>query len=235
MPETIGGIAEKDPNLVPQTLVKEMDRRSDTATYLDTIDPYKFDTREVFITTPYDQYLKLAGGPDMLRAFNKETGEKQKTDIKNAANYFGTNGKIDLVPNFANPVITVVSSLVNMAQSGAYENLLKSSDLPAFNETYADRFIADTGVLDTKAKKYQMTTEQYGMIHEEPGNFPIGAWWLTPIGVLDHTILANDPNQDRDGALILGGLVFLLIAFPYIPYLNRLPEKIGLDKFIWKE
>ena len=122
-----------------------------------------------------------------------------------------------------------------MAQSGLYEAALQKEVSQGDDRTYVTRFLADTGVMDAKAQDLKMTTDQYGMLREEKGILPPGAWWLAPLGLLDHTILANDVNQDRDGAEILGLMVLLLIAFPYIPYLNRLPEKIGLDKFIWRE
>lgn len=35
------------------------------------------------------------------------------------------------------------------------------------------------------------------MLHEEAGLAP-GAWWLAPIGILNHTVLAGDANGERD-------------------------------------
>ena len=63
---------------------------------------------------------------------------------------------------------------------------------------------------------------------------PLGAWWLTPIGFLDHTLLSNDSNQDRDGAEIIGLLMLLLIAYPYIPLLNRIPDYLKVYRLIWR-
>ena len=120
-----------------------------------------------------------------------------------------------------------------MAKSGLYEDYL-NGQRQGLNYTYSTRFLSDTGVLEAHAEKLNITTDKYGMLKEEKGLLPPGAWWLAPIGLLDNTLLANDPNQDRDGAEILGFSLLLLIAFPYIPYLNRIPEKIGLDKYIWK-
>ena len=51
---TIAGVAQTNPSLVSSTLMNEYDRTSDTATYLDSIDPYTFDTRQVFVTAPYE-------------------------------------------------------------------------------------------------------------------------------------------------------------------------------------
>ena len=79
-----------------------------------------------------------------------------------------------------------------------------------------------------------MTTEQYGMLREEKGRIPPGAWWLAPIGLMNHTILAHDDNGDRDGAIILGMFLLVLIAFPFIPGLNQLPDKLKVYKLIWR-
>jgi hypothetical protein len=67
------------------------------------------------------------------------------------------------------------------------------------------------------------------MLREESKGRP-GAWWLAPIGLLDHTLLSNDDNQDRDGALMLGIFILLMAAFPFIPGLNKVPELLGLYK-----
>ena len=48
-PLTVSKIARDDSTLVSQTLVKEFDRTSVTATYKDNIAPYTFDSRTVFI------------------------------------------------------------------------------------------------------------------------------------------------------------------------------------------
>lgn len=55
----IADIASRDPALIVTTLQKEYDHTSDTAKYLDSIDPYKFDTRQAFVIAPYK---KITGG-----------------------------------------------------------------------------------------------------------------------------------------------------------------------------
>ena len=55
----IADVALQDPALVTTTLQHEFDRTSDTAKYSDSIDPYNFDTRQVFVIAPYE---KIVGG-----------------------------------------------------------------------------------------------------------------------------------------------------------------------------
>ncbi len=232
MPTTIQSVANDDPALVAKTLVTEIDHTSDTATYLDNIDPYTYNTEQIYVAQPFQQYLKISGGQDFLSLFEGQDQATQQAEIAAAKNYFDNGGALDTTAG--NPVVATVSALTKFAQTGAYESMVQSESASEGNQTYVTRFLSDTGILDIKAESLGMTTQQYGMLREEKGILPPGAWWLAPVGFLDNTILANDPNQDRDGAEILGLLILLLIAFPYIPYLNRIPEKIGLDRFIWK-
>ena len=232
IPTTIQSVAKTAPTLVAKTLVAEMAHSSATATYLDNIDPYTFDTRTVYIKIPYGQYLQLTGNPDAFSVFAGESSDVQKTQLAQAQNYYTTATTLADPSAGANPVYSVVSSLVKMAQAGIYEESLANQNTNAFNVTAARRFLSDTGVLEVKAEDLHITTDQYGMMREEQGYLP-GAWWLVPIGVFNHTILANDPNGDRDGAEILAAMMFLLLAFPFIPVVNRIPEFLHLDRFIW--
>ncbi len=200
-PVNIQKIAGENPELMAKTLESEYNRDSDTATYFDSIDPYKFDTRQIYVLRPYETY---------------------EQNIGNAAS--GAH-----LP----PVPQIISTLVGTAKSGLYESMLNNFN-PGINPTYALRFLSDTGVMDDEAASLHITTEQWGMMREESGKIPPGAWWLAPLGILDHTILANDNNGDRDGAIILALIMMLFIFLPYIPYANRIPEKLHLAEFIWK-
>jgi ubiquinol-cytochrome c reductase cytochrome b subunit len=231
-PDTVKSVAGADKKLVGQTLIKEFDRSSDTATYLDNIDPYTYDTREIYVQRPYAQLVALQNTPNLLEKYTAESEKVQADQLKQATDYFDNvyPGKVDA----KNPLEPAISSLINMAAAGLYEPTLNSASPSGDKSTYALRFLADTGVMDDRAQALGITTDQYGMLREEKGHLPPGAWWLAPIGVLNHTVLSNDDNGDRDGAIILGTFFLLLIAFPYIPGLNRLPEVFRLYKVIWR-
>lgn len=234
MQTTIHEIAQQDPGLMAQTLMAEFTASSDTSTYVDNIAPYTYNTRDVYVGRPYAQLVTTAHITDRMSQFNAEPSAMQDAQAKAATDYFGQDGA-KLNEKDKNPVISVMSSLVAMGQSGLYEAALATQNTSGDATTYATRFLADTGVLDSKAEALGMTTEQYGMLGDEPeGHFAPGAWWLAPLGLMDHTLLANDDNQDRDGAIIIGLFLLLLIAFPYIPYLNRLPDKLKVYKLLWR-
>ena len=214
-----------------QTLLSEYTHTSDTATYLDNIDPYIFDTRTIYITQPYDKLIQAQNGRDQLAVFESEPTALQNAQIQSATDYYA--GKTKQPAN--NPLIGVIGSLTDMAAAGLYQDTLNSVSTSGDQTTYAVRFLGDTGVLDAKAQALGLTTDQYGMLKEETNKFPVGAWWLAPIGVLDHTVLANDDNGDRDGVIIIGAFVMLLIAFPFIPGLNAIPDKLQVWRLIWRQ
>lgn len=234
-PMTIQSIAQQDPNLMGKTLVGEFDGSSDTATYMDNIDPYSFSSRAVFIEAPYEQYHQLQMNlPDALAAFNKEPDSQQQQQLKDASDYYGQDNP-DGRTKPLSPVMTIVDSLTRMAEAGLYQPALAGASTAAVKtdpSTYPLRFLSDTGALEDKATLLNITTDQYGMVREEQGRTP-GAWWLVPIGILNHTVLANDDNGDRDGAIIFGSLLLTMLAFPFIPYVNQLPDKLRIWRLIW--
>ena len=238
-PEKISGVATQDPALMAQTLLQEFDHTSGTATYLDSIDPYTYDTRQVYVAVPYEQLLSVADVmsdmPDAWATFSSESADQQQEDIAQAHTYFDAT-TTPAVVNPNNPVIAMVNALVLAAQHGLYESII-NQESPHTNYTYEIRFLTDTGVLDAEAATVHITTEEWGMVREETGSLtklPPGAWWFAPIGILNSTVLRGDDNGDRDAAMILGAVMLLFILFPYVPYLNRIPEKLHLAPYIWK-
>lgn len=233
---TIADVAAQDPGLVTGTLVQEFDRTSDTATYFDSIDPYSFDTRSVFFTVPYELYRAGAGTTtqDAYAAFENEDVATQQADVA-AAYTFATTTEPSAYATSTNPVIMMLSTLVPMARSGAYESVLNSED-PATNYTYSLRFMTDMGIPEEKASTLNMATLQWGMVKDETGSIwklPPGSWWLMPLALVNALFnLPNIDTGDRDAAVILGALMFLFVFFPYIPYLNRLPEVLPIGDWI---
>ncbi|MDE1925094.1 MAG: cytochrome b N-terminal domain-containing protein [Patescibacteria group bacterium] len=229
----IADLARQNPALVTTTLLNEFDHTSDTATYLDSIDPYTFDTREVFFVAPYELYTASGSGADAWAAFQSETPEVQQADLAAARQY--AEGS---TTSLSNPLIVMLDTLAPMAKSGLYESML-NQESPSTNETYTLRFLSDMDALETKAGALNMNTAEWGMIKDETGSLaklPPGSWWFLPIGMLNSSFdLLDNPNGDRIAAELLGLIMLLFITFPYIPYVNRLPELLHLAPFIWRE
>lgn len=231
-PTTIQSVATQAPNLMKRTLIAEFTNSSDTATYRDNIAPYTYNTRVVYIEQPYKQYVH-PGQADSLKLFNEEPAVTQAVQLKEASDYFSQDTP-DPTKQPSSPVISIVNSLTAMAAAGLYEPSITGQNDLAGNSTYAIRFLADTGILENQAMTLGVTTDQYGMVREETGAAP-GAWWLIPIGVLNHTVLVNDGNGDRDAAIIFGSLILTMLAFPFIPFVNQLPDKLKVYKLIWRK
>ena len=235
-PTTLQEIAQKDPELMAKTLVAEFNQSSDTVGYHDSISPYTYDVRAIYIQVPYTQLATTNPNmEDRLQAFNNLPADQQKAQLAALDEYYQAESK-DSLTQPTGQAADVVASLTTMAANGLYEPVIVSENSSANGDqsTYVLRFLADTGVLEEKAQGLTMTTEQYGMLHEETSKAP-GAWWLAPIGLLNHTVLANDDNGDRDAAIIFGTLLLLMVAFPYIPYINQIPDKLKVYKLIWRE
>lgn len=236
-PTTVQSVAQDDPALLEKTLVAEFAGSSDTATYLDNINPYGYSTRSIYIDAPYQQYVQAqANQTDALRTFNAQSKDVQDQQLKELTDYFDQeNPDPEQMP--VSPVSDIVKTLTAMAAAGVYEPALNANNSVnkfADGTTYSTRFMADTGVLEDKATALNITTDQYGMIREEKGRTP-GAWWLVPIGLLNHSVLKNDDAGDRDAAIIFGSFLLLMLAFPFIPYVNQLPDKLRVYKLIWRE
>ncbi len=237
-PVRIADSAQSNPSLVATTLLQELDHTSDTATYFDSIDPYTFDTQQVFVITPYEQSLVNTRGANEWTIFQNEPADAQQTDLAAAYQYAASTTDADAVASTTNPVIIMLATLMPMAKSGLYEALLDQEN-PGSNETYTLRFLNDMNVLEDKASTLNMDTAQWGMMKDETGStqkLPPGSWWFAPLGFINSAFnLLSNPNGDRDAGEILGAIMLLFILFPYIPYLNRLPELLRLAPFIWKE
>ncbi len=226
-------VSQQQPSVFAQTLIAEFNHTSDTATYLDSIDPYRFDTREVYVVQPYASYLSVNPGKNELTALDSESSAVQMKTLNEADNYFANNGSPDV--SNSNPLVSVASSLTIMAQSGLYDSQLKN-DLQGDNPTYIYRFLSDTGYLDEKAGNLGLSLENYGMIKDEKGAgiLPPNSWWMAPYNLLDNTLLKNDPNADSDGGMILGLVILLLATLPWLPYVNRIPDKLRFYKIFWR-
>ena len=234
---TIADIAQHDPHLVATTLLQEFDHTSDTATYFDSIDPYTFDTRQVFFVAPYEAYVASGSGENAWTAFQSESASVQQADLA-AAYQFASTTDTSALASSTNPVIQMLSTLMPMARSGVYESLL-DGEVPSINNTYSLRFLVDMGIPEERAAVLHMDTEQWGMVKDETGRvwkLPPGSWWMLPLALVNSTF--NLPNRlygDRDAAFFLGFCMFVFILFPYIPYLNRLPELFPFAAFFQKD
>ena len=233
-PLTISAAAKSNSSAVALTFLSEFNMSSPTATYFDTINPYTFNTRQVYVTTPYYVYLNLTQSKNYEAMFLSENASSQNAAMVGAYSYFNSNGSISSGMSSGNPLIAMASSLTHMAQTGAYQPILQAEAASESNTTYVIRFLYDTGILWSESAKYGLGVPQWGMLS-------VGAppwylqYWLIPYNMLQ-IVTSNIPwwGDIENGSIALVSFMVLLLL-PFIPFLRDLPDKLGLYKLFWNK
>ena len=232
-PMTIQRAEAMNSSAVALTFLNEFNYSSGTATYLDSIDPYRYNTRQVYVTVPYSKYLQLDSGPNEEDLFLAEPKSVQARQLAYAFGYFSGNWTLNSTANSTDPLIPMVYSLVRMARSGTYDSVINSEAGSYLDTTYQLRFLSDTGEMEALAAQDKLLPQDWGIVKGGTGWWPPGVWLGGPYNWLEVYVLGNDPNQDRDGGFIAEIALVLFIAFPFIPYVNKLPDKLKLYKIVW--
>ena len=233
-PMTAQNFASSTPSGFAMTLLSEFNHSSETATYLDTIDPYQFDTRTVYVTVPYLEYINTTHLPNELNAFYAESMPEQNASIAKAFAYFNANGTVAGAINSSDPLISVIGTLTSISQGGLYGPILQSETAIGTNETYLLLFLSDSQAFSNKTTNNGLQVSQWGML--SLGN----AWhhadimfWLAPYNlmqiVMSHISWWNDLENGTVAILAFAMLMFL----PYIPYFRDVPDRLKLYKLFW--
>ena len=228
-PMTIKNVALTNSSVLAATFVQELNHSSGTATYLDTIDPYTFNTSQVYVVGPYYKYLNISGGVNEYAAFSAQNTTLQSAEIDSAYNYFNGGGSINTT-NTSNPVVPMVSALVIMAKSGTYGSVLNSEQSSQFDQTYSLRLLSDTGLMDEQATIYGLQPDQWGLVKLSSSLWPPGTWWVAPYNIIE--IIFPNGTDLQDASMALIAFIFFLL-FPFIPYVNEIPDKLKLYKIFW--
>ena len=233
-PLTISAAAKSNPSAVALAFLGEFNMSSPTATYLDTINPYTFNTRQVYVTMPYSTYLNITHSNNYEAMFLSESAHAQNAAMSEAYSYFNSNGSISAGINSSNPLIAMVSRLTYMAQVGAYQPILQAEATSESNTTYVIRFLYDTGILWNAGAEYGLSVPQWGMLSVGPFPWYL-QYWLIPYNLLQ-IVTSNIPwwSDLENGSIALVSFLVLLL-FPFIPFLRDLPDKLGLYKLFWNK
>ena len=133
------------------------------------------------------------------------------------------------------PVPAMISSLTDMARSGALDGALASqSGFYELNYTPAILFLGDGQYFPNLADAQHLTGDQWGMMNET-GNTPGQSWlWLFSL-FYQVWPFAGAPNADLVIVLIMGVLTALLALLPFIPGLRTIPKWIPLHRLVWRD
>ena len=233
-PLTISQAANSNPNGIATTLLQEFNFSSGTATYLDSIDPYTFSTRAVYFTIPYSTYTSFENKSNALSIFFNESSQQQNEQFVQAYNYFSNNGSISNAMNSQNPLIVATASLTRMAESGQYQLVVQNESSSGLDETYVLRFLYDTGALATAATHYGLRSDQWGMLKVGAPPWSI-QYWLIPYNAMEIATHNIPWWNDLENGSIAISVFLILMLFPFIPYLNKLPDKLKMYKLFWNK
>jgi len=144
------------------------------------------------------------------------------------------NGQITVATGDYGPVPQMMTRLLQLAQTGALDGLLLSSD--HFYQTDYTKpllFMTDGGYLSGLAQDQHLTGTQWGMMNET-GLYPGQTWlWL-------YTLWYQVPpvngvtNGDLLVVLVMVILTVLLLLVPLIPGLRDIPRWIPIYRIIWR-
>src|SRR6266567_7249780 len=145
-----------------------------------------------------------------------------------------TDGKVTVADGDYGPVPNMMGHLLSLAQTGALDGLLLSSD--HFYQTDYSKpllFMNDGGYVPALADGQHLTGDQWGMMNET-GLYPGQTWlWL-------YTLWYQIPpfNQvsytDLLVVLMMVLLTTLLLLVPFIPGLRDIPRLVPIYRLIWR-
>jgi hypothetical protein len=144
-------------------------------------------------------------------------------------------GQVQLPAGEYGPVPVLMTGLLDLGRAGLLEGALADAARLPFplDFTRALLFFQDD-VDHSVAGSLDMLGGLWGISHET-GPYP-GAWWLWPYTFFYQIPpMSASPNGDLQvGVIIL--LLFLGTVFtPFVPILNRLPRRLGVYRWIWRD
>src|SRR5581483_9838404 len=145
------------------------------------------------------------------------------------------NGSISVPAGHYGPLPTMMRSLLTFAQSGGLDGaLLTSKQFYQTDYTKPLLFMADGGVLASRAQGEHLLGSQWGMMNET-GSYPGQSWlWLYTFW---YQIKPFSTSANAD-VLVMGVMGVLSLAFiliPFLPGVRDLPRQIPIDRLIWRE
>ena len=129
----------------------------------------------------------------------------------------------------------MMSALLALAQSGGLDgDLLTSKQFFQTDYTKPLLFMADGGLLESRAEEQRLLGKQWGIMNET-GSYPGQAWlWLYTLWYQVEPFKAS-ANADLLVLMVMAVLSLVLICIPFIPGVRDLPRWIPIYRLIWRE
>jgi hypothetical protein len=145
-------------------------------------------------------------------------------------------GGLPLAPPGAyGPVAPMMRSLVGLAQSGGLDGVLLATK--QFYETDYTKpllFLADSGLLATRANGQHLAGDQWGMMNET-GSYPGQVWlWLYTFWYQVEPFKSSS-NADALVWAVMAALSLAFVCIPFIPGVRSLPQHLRVYRLIWRD
>ncbi len=197
------------------------------------------DTAHVYVLDP----LAIAAQSDpqvttLLQTFT-QAGAKQQTTWEDAyttalGQATGTTGHVVVAKGDYGPLPAMMDHLLTLGTSGALDGLLLRSGGFYQNDFTKPLLFLSEDALPTKATQFNLLGNQWGVMNET-GNYPGQAWlWLYTFW---YQVPPYNTSTNADALVLvtMGILTAILVLFPFLPYVNRLPYYLGIHRLIWRE
>ena len=258
-PSTIKQWAHTDPVDFVTTATTELDGTSGTGGYgppynhngtgqhIAFIRPQKWlgvshpiDTASDFVLAPLSS---ITGQPALRTALSTYQAAPAKTQTAWSTAYETAlakasatpAGSISVKPGRYGPLPTMMSSLLTFAQSGGLDGaLLTSKQFYQTDYTKPLLFMADGGVLSTRAQGEHLLGTQWGMMNET-GSYPGQSWlWLYTFWYQIKPF-STSANADILVMGVMGVLSLAFILIPFLPGIRDVPRRVPIYKLIWRD
>lgn len=144
-------------------------------------------------------------------------------------------GAITVAPGDYGPVPTMMNALLADARSGGLDGaLLTGGGFYQTDYTKPLMFMADGGLLASRAQTYHLLGSQWGMMNET-GSYPGQVWlWLYTFWYQIKPF-STSANADILVMAVMAVLSLMFVLIPVIPGIRDIPRAIPLYKLIWRE
>jgi hypothetical protein len=145
------------------------------------------------------------------------------------------DGSVKVKAGSYGPLPVLMSSLLTFAQSGGLDGaLLTSKQFYQTDYTKPLLFMADGGVLASRAQQQHLLGTQWGMMNET-GSYPGQSWLWLYTAWYQIKPFSTSTNADVLVMAVMGVLSLAFILIPFIPGVRDLPRRIPIYKLIWRE
>jgi hypothetical protein len=223
---------------------------SDAVQYIGSLSPQQIagvgvpiDTAQVYILGPLST-IKTSTVDAALNTFEKASADQQSQwesayndALGKADGALDENGHLKIAPDPSfGPLPTLFDSLLDMARTGGLDGYLLTVDDKFYQSDFTKPllFLSEKALPD-QADTLHLSGDQWGMMNSA-GIYPGQAWlWLYTFWYQVPAGPYNGPNADVAVWLTMAFLTLILIVFPYIPQVNRLPEFLGVHRLVWRD